>query len=390
MLRPTLILTVLLAAGPADAACRGDCDGDGVVRVNELVIAVGIALGQAPPGDCAAADADADGRVTIAELVAAAGGLLAGCPPAPPSPSPPPSATDTQASTATPTPSGTPTPTETPTVNQPPSLAAPFVYRGFVGEPIARPLGASDPGGGEVSCVADALLAGMSLDADNVLRWTPAADQLGPLSVPVHCRDAAEPPLTVDGDLAFRIAPRDSCAVPVCDPAAGCTATLPPVTESCCDSAEIPRLPEAEVLCPQGRLLQVGRNAAGFGPLQNCDRLRFRRSAQTSASLRIHVRVSCMNTLARVIVNVHLVSASRGTVVSAEAGVFFPTKPTDGFYERRNIDLPFAVDGPFFDLEEAEANLTVSAREQGSADAVSQTVRVILTSDTLLPDLPDP
>jgi hypothetical protein len=365
MLRSALILAALLAAGPAAAACAGDCDGDGTVRVNELVIAVGIALGQAPADDCAAVDANGDGEVTIAELIAATNGLLSGCP-------------------------ATPTPTPTPTVgNQPPVLATPFVYRGFVGQAIARPLGATDPEGGAVACAADALRAGMSLDPDNVLRWTPAADQLGPLDVPVRCQDAAVPPLTVDGDLAFRIAPRDSCATPVCDPAAGCTSTVPPVTETCCDGREVPRLPEAEVLCPSGRLLLVGRNADGFGALQNCDRLRFRRSAQTSASLRLHVRVSCLNTLNRVSVSARLESAARGVVVNAEGNVFFPTEPTDGFFERRNIDFPFAVNGPFFDLEEAEANLTVSARDTDGA-TVSRTVRVILTSDALLPDLPDP
>jgi hypothetical protein len=101
----------------------------------------------------------------------------------------------------TPTPSATAavvdtaTPSPTATVNQPPSLAEPFVYRGVAGQPIARPLGAVDPDGGSVACASDALLAGMSLDPDNVLRWTPAADQLGPIDVPVQCQDAAQPPL---------------------------------------------------------------------------------------------------------------------------------------------------------------------------------------------------
>lgn len=59
--------------------CPGDCDGDGVVRVNELVIGVGIALGQQAASACAAFDADGNGQVTIAELIAAVGSLLNGC-----------------------------------------------------------------------------------------------------------------------------------------------------------------------------------------------------------------------------------------------------------------------------------------------------------------------
>ena len=378
MLRFAFILAALLAAGPATAVCPGDCDGDGAVRINELVIAVGIALGQTPAGDCTAVDGNGDGQVGIAELVAATNALLGGCP-APPTPTAPPAES--------------PTPTPTATANQPPSLAAPFVYRGFAGEPIARPLGASDPDGGEVSCAADALLAGMSLGPDFVLRWTPTADQVGLVDVPVHCQDTAEPPLTTDGNLAFRIAPRDSCATPVCDPASGCAETLPEVTDACCDGSEIPRVPEAEVICPQGRVLQVGRNADGFGPLQNCDRLRFRRSAQTSALLRFHVRVSCLNTLNRITVTARLVSSTLGVVIDdkqAEARVFFAPSPSaDGVSERRNIDIPFTKSGPYLQLEDQEADLIVTATDSDGV-TVSRTLRVFTTSDGLLPDLPDP
>jgi hypothetical protein len=47
----------------------GDCKGDGSVTVNELVIAVNIALGQKELSECPAADQNGDGQVTIDELV---------------------------------------------------------------------------------------------------------------------------------------------------------------------------------------------------------------------------------------------------------------------------------------------------------------------------------
>jgi hypothetical protein len=366
------VLLAVLLAGPAAGLCTGDCDGDGAVRVNELVAAVGIALGTSSVATCAAVDVNGDGTVTIAELIAATNALLSGC-------------TDAA------TPTVTPTPGPTSSSNLPPLLPTPFVYRGVVGQAIARPIGATDPEGGTVTCAADALLAGMTLAGD-VLRWTPAADQLGPVAVPVHCQDDAQPPLAADGDLAFRITPVDPCMTPVCDPATGCTESVVGLEQRCCDEVELPRLAEADVFCPQGRLLQIGGNTLGFGALQSCDHLRFRQRAQSSAELRFHIRVSCVSPLNRVTVTAKLESASRGLLVdpdAARAVVFLLMEPAGGFYERRNLTFPFAQDGPFLDIEETEANLTVTVRDADGAE-VSRTVRVILTSDALLPDLPDP
>lgn len=60
-------------------SCAGDCDGDGVVTVAEVVRAVSLALGEAA-APCASADLDADGRIAINELVAGVNAALAGCP----------------------------------------------------------------------------------------------------------------------------------------------------------------------------------------------------------------------------------------------------------------------------------------------------------------------
>lgn len=99
-----------LAPPAHGAACPGDCSGDGVISVDELVVGVERALGIAAPAACPAWREP----VTIADLVAGVGLLLAGCPPAvTPTGTPtitpaPPLPTDTVA--ATPTASGAPDP----------------------------------------------------------------------------------------------------------------------------------------------------------------------------------------------------------------------------------------------------------------------------------------
>ncbi|MFN8644656.1 MAG: PQQ-dependent sugar dehydrogenase [Candidatus Binatia bacterium] len=74
------ILVLLAALLPLPAlACPGDCDGDGTVAIDELVLAVQVALGSAGPDRCAAADRDGDGAIAIQELIAAVNAALSGC-----------------------------------------------------------------------------------------------------------------------------------------------------------------------------------------------------------------------------------------------------------------------------------------------------------------------
>ena len=63
----------------APSRCAGDCRGDGAVSVDELAVAVGIALGAVSPLRCAAADTDEDGEVTVDEIVDAVHVALRGC-----------------------------------------------------------------------------------------------------------------------------------------------------------------------------------------------------------------------------------------------------------------------------------------------------------------------
>lgn len=103
-----LLITVLLAHRvPAAAQCAGDCNGDGTVAVNELIIAVNIALQLAPATNCSAADRDGDGSIVVSELIQAVNSALNGC-------------NGTGSPTATRTPSsGSPTPTRTQATGSP-------------------------------------------------------------------------------------------------------------------------------------------------------------------------------------------------------------------------------------------------------------------------------
>jgi len=60
--------------------CVGDCNGTGMVTINELVLGVNIALGNLNIAICPAFDANGDGQVTIEELIEAVSNALNGCP----------------------------------------------------------------------------------------------------------------------------------------------------------------------------------------------------------------------------------------------------------------------------------------------------------------------
>jgi hypothetical protein len=62
------------------SGCVGDCNGNGMVEINELIIGVNIALGSAPLSMCPSFDANQDGMVEINELITAVNNALDGCP----------------------------------------------------------------------------------------------------------------------------------------------------------------------------------------------------------------------------------------------------------------------------------------------------------------------
>jgi len=148
-------VVVLLASGLIATAsmagasvCAGDCNGDGRVRINELILAVSIALENANPSEayCAAVDGDGDGTVRIAELITAVRHALDGCP----------------ADSSTPTPAA---PTRTPTraATEPPL---------DVWKPATVPLDPACTG-----CEEEAIATGVAHGGgEGVLLYDPAVD----------------------------------------------------------------------------------------------------------------------------------------------------------------------------------------------------------------------
>ena len=61
-------------------ACDGDCDGDGVVRIDDLLRAVSIALGTISVAACSSADVDGNQVLSVAELLTAVARATDGCP----------------------------------------------------------------------------------------------------------------------------------------------------------------------------------------------------------------------------------------------------------------------------------------------------------------------
>jgi 6-phosphogluconolactonase (cycloisomerase 2 family) len=132
-------ITALLGAGIVSAAvcqatpsrCPGDCNADGRVSIDELVIGVSMALGAVSSNQCPIFDTDVDDRVDIGELVDAINSALGGCP------TPVPTATVIPDPTASGTPPAEPTLTpvsppptatlpapDTPTLTAPPTAAS--------------------------------------------------------------------------------------------------------------------------------------------------------------------------------------------------------------------------------------------------------------------------
>jgi len=107
---PVLLVVLAQPASSAAQSCVGDCDGDVLVLINELILGVNIALGVEPVSSCPSL-ADNTGMVTISQLIRAVSHALTSCPatpsvtpsatPAPPTPTPSSSASATRSATAT-------------------------------------------------------------------------------------------------------------------------------------------------------------------------------------------------------------------------------------------------------------------------------------------------
>jgi len=74
-----LVALVRLAPGGALGQCYGDCNGNGVVTVDEILIGVNIALGNTRIDDCLPGNVNSDGQITVDEILAAVNNALNGC-----------------------------------------------------------------------------------------------------------------------------------------------------------------------------------------------------------------------------------------------------------------------------------------------------------------------
>jgi hypothetical protein len=365
---------ISLAQAQGDPCC-GDCNSDGAVTIDEILQGVNIAFDPQRLSSCPSIDRDANSEATVDEILAAVNAALTGCPPA----------ESTPTKTATPTPSATITATASATVNLRPVVTPLPVYRTYAGAPIRLPIPVGDPEADLLSCGLTNLPQGAVMDGPPPLfAWTPRADQLGPFYVPFAC--AAPGAAATTGTLVFKVSPLDSCAIPVCDPATGCVSSIPSVNTTCCSGEPAARLAEPVADCPQGRVIFAGANmTSGFGRLQNCDRLRVVNAAQFSAAVRLHVEGRCINAEARPLLHARLQTAQR-VVFDKKYRIAF-TARDDGFSQI--LAVPFDVDEPrpFYDLQDAEANLTIDMTDADDVQ-VSQSLRLILTF-TPIPDKPD-
>jgi hypothetical protein len=75
-----LAVAVCAASASPARACVGDCNGDGEVTIDEILLGVSITLGTRPLVDCPRFDRNNDGEVTIDELLEAVNNALSGCP----------------------------------------------------------------------------------------------------------------------------------------------------------------------------------------------------------------------------------------------------------------------------------------------------------------------
>jgi hypothetical protein len=73
-------LSILLNQTGGTLTCDGDCNRDGRVLLDELVLAVGISLGADRLDTCRILDQNGSGEIEVHELVRAVGKALDGCP----------------------------------------------------------------------------------------------------------------------------------------------------------------------------------------------------------------------------------------------------------------------------------------------------------------------
>jgi hypothetical protein len=138
-------------------------------------------------------------------------------------------------------------------------------------------------------------------------------------------------------------------------------------------------------------VLFAGQNTGpdSFGRLQNCDTIRVWNFQQSGAEVRLHIEARCMNANNRVRLHARLESnaAFHPLLFDVETREFSLAQDTDGFARQRGLRFAVGGGGPFFDLEGAEANLSLTLTDSDGV-AVTEQLRLRL-SFTPQPDRPD-
>ncbi|GIW45916.1 MAG: hypothetical protein KatS3mg077_3198 [Candidatus Binatia bacterium] len=380
MLRPMKRwLTVVVCAGilglaaPSSAAtgCLGDCNRDGEVTVDEILRGVNIALGNASLETCQPFDRDGDGGVSVDEIVAAVGLLLTGCPIEP-------------TWSPTPTPSGSPTPTPLP--NRPPELPPAVWYRTYAGQPIALALANRDPDGDNVRCQATGLPDGATFAAETAtILWTPGAADAGQYEITVECRDDGQPTGVAWSRVVVSVNTLDNCSQPDCDPAVGCLRTLVALDAPCCAGPAPTPLPAPDLPCPAGRAVWISEDIdGGFRALHDCDLKYVRNNAQAAAEVRFKFRARCLSLDDRIEVRARMDTATRQPMVEDRYRVRFRPVGPD-LVESGPVPFEIRPPAPFFDMQDAEANLSVTLKD-GQLQTATESLRLRLTF-TPVPEL---
>lgn len=371
-----LLWCVVTLGGKVGASCVGDCNGDGTVTIDEIVRGVNLALGNASIAACPSFDRDRDGSVAVDEIIAAVNALLSGCegggtPTASPSSS--------VTSSPTPTPTATPSFTATRRPNRAPTLAPAIWYRAYADFPIALPLGVSDPDGDLVHCTASNLPTGAELDdATWTIRWTPQVTDLGNHELLVECRDDAEPPATAVSQVVFTVYGSDACSIPACDPSTGCSRALASLEAPCCSGQAVVTPPVPNLPCPAGRMVWISEDIdGGFRPLSDCDLKYVRNNAQSSAEVRFKFRGRCFSLDDRIVVSARMETRERTPVIDGRYRVQFYEAGQD-LVESRSVPFEVLPPRPFFDMQDAEANLVVTLTD-GQLQTHTQSLRLRLT-----------
>src|SRR5512140_2972763 len=78
---PVLLASLLSAPlALAEGLCACDCNGDGLVGVDEVIRGVSLAVGTVAYRFCPPADSNGDAAVTVEEIVQGVNSVLVGCP----------------------------------------------------------------------------------------------------------------------------------------------------------------------------------------------------------------------------------------------------------------------------------------------------------------------